>query len=180
MQSISGDDEYIFGLHTCGLPHGRYARIAMTAMFGASVTGRGWLLFHSCDFGVRLLSHMQYASQATTPCLFWCRVLHLTWVGTVLGELIPGTTRIPIILSRWDWHTVPHPRGPSTSERRVPDNGGGGDELLWGFGGSPFYFDLTRAAADVMSRGWPAEVSAGCEVAGCGTWCARGTIITYI
>ncbi len=88
MQSISGDDDgtYVSHIMYYGPPHGLYAWFAMPAMFGASATDRGWLLFRtSCVFGVRLPSHNMHLRHM--PCLFWCGFLHLTWVGTVLGEL---------------------------------------------------------------------------------------------
>ena len=96
MQSINGDDEDTFGLHTCGLPHGRYARFAMPAMFGASATGRGWLLFHSCDFKVRLLSH-HMQMHLRLPCAAFFDAEFCTWLEWELswGSWIPGTTPIP-------------------------------------------------------------------------------------
>ena len=41
MKGISGDDD---GTYAYGPPHGRYARFAMPAMFGALATDRRWLL----------------------------------------------------------------------------------------------------------------------------------------
>jgi len=52
MQSIRGRRLW----HICvayGPPHGRYARFAMSTMFGASATDCGWLLFVVVNLGVR-------------------------------------------------------------------------------------------------------------------------------
>ena len=68
-----------------GPPHGRYARFAMLAMFGASTAEVRALLIHSRDLWVFLT----YRSVSLAiPHLFIPGFLHFIWVGNGLGPLI--------------------------------------------------------------------------------------------
>ena len=66
-----------------GPPHGRYARFAMLAMFGASAAEVRALLISSHNFGG--FGSVTFASQAL-PHLLIPGFLHFTWVGTGLGH----------------------------------------------------------------------------------------------
>ncbi len=85
MQSISGNNDGTYMSYMLP-PHGRYARFAMPAMFGASAAEVRWLLINSWDFGC--IWNVTVISLAI-PHLLILGFLCFTWVGTGLGQLIP-------------------------------------------------------------------------------------------
>jgi hypothetical protein len=126
MQSISKNNDGTYTLYMVP-PHGRYARFAMPAMFGALAAEVWWLLINSQDFGC--------IWSVTVTSLV---ILHLlipgflcfTWVWTGLGPLI----------STWSicWKGWEHPWLLSTTKLLINSFGRLKRGLLYGTDFIPF------------------------------------------